>query len=434
MSKRFPRAKWVLPQVINPSKRICFQIQVPDERFHIAAFLGCLYNLTSAIFWADDSAHTAKEVAAVWQEIYDNLSRRCATEFTNTYVGMEDNMPFFRQVCEDDKCYLEFECCPGEWIRLGNADQIPASSTPGGTPTPAAGGGVVSDCKQFNANSVLLLAGVFNAGDIITLSSANGSGYDGAGTRWYCPDGSQDFISCIPGTEFTSMTDPLNTASHMSLIAHINGAFYPIDVGNPLTVPIGTVNQQIWLQVNDDDLTDNFGSYTICFSLQNNQPLPPTTWKKDFLSGFGNGNPTGLHWTAFVYDTATATYDPATDAWLGGLETTSPGENDKGLGIKLTIPTGSTITRVIAKVKIQQTNGTVGTLAEIITIGGTTEGSYTLPADNALHDFVIDTGVISIDGSAEIDIKLDARGLVAAGDVTMILYAIEIQGTNTNPF
>jgi len=84
--RRNPRAKWVLPEVIDPPDRLCFQIEVPNDKFHIAAFKGALYTLTSAVSWADDLDHTAKAVAAVWAEIYDNL-RTC----TDTPIETEND-------------------------------------------------------------------------------------------------------------------------------------------------------------------------------------------------------------------------------------------------------------------------------------------------------------------------------------------------------
>lgn len=77
MSKNYPRAKWVLPAIVDPPERVCYTIAVPKERQHIAAFLGALQNLGSGAQWADDEAHTAKDVAQVWREIIDNL---CASD------------------------------------------------------------------------------------------------------------------------------------------------------------------------------------------------------------------------------------------------------------------------------------------------------------------------------------------------------------------
>jgi len=73
MTRRNPPMKWVLPDVVNPPSRKCFTVLVPDEEHHIAAFRGALLALSSGYSWADDEAHTAKDVAAVWNDVVNNV-------------------------------------------------------------------------------------------------------------------------------------------------------------------------------------------------------------------------------------------------------------------------------------------------------------------------------------------------------------------------
>lgn len=73
MGVRNPKAKWVLPDVVDPVEHKCFKINVPDEVHHIAAFKGALLDLCSATQWADDPYHKAKDVAAVWRDVYVNM-------------------------------------------------------------------------------------------------------------------------------------------------------------------------------------------------------------------------------------------------------------------------------------------------------------------------------------------------------------------------
>lgn len=77
MPRRNPPAKWMLPDVVDPPDSICMSLQVPNNRYHIAAFRGALWNLASAINWADDIDHTAKEVAQVWRNVIDNMGADC---------------------------------------------------------------------------------------------------------------------------------------------------------------------------------------------------------------------------------------------------------------------------------------------------------------------------------------------------------------------
>lgn len=84
MTRRNPPAKWTLPNVVNPSTSVCYTIPVPNERFHIGAFLGALQNLGSAAQWADDEAHTAKDVAQVWRAIIDELEKEVCSGCKHT--------------------------------------------------------------------------------------------------------------------------------------------------------------------------------------------------------------------------------------------------------------------------------------------------------------------------------------------------------------
>lgn len=77
MGRRNPPAKWVLPEVINPPDSICMTLQVPNERFHIAAFRGALLDLASAYKWQDDPDHKAREVASVWKGVIANMASDC---------------------------------------------------------------------------------------------------------------------------------------------------------------------------------------------------------------------------------------------------------------------------------------------------------------------------------------------------------------------
>lgn len=80
MSRRNPPAQYVLPSVVNPASRKCYTILVPDEPQHIAAFNGAILSLASAYNWADDPDHTAKDVALVWREVWEQMAA-CGTSF-----------------------------------------------------------------------------------------------------------------------------------------------------------------------------------------------------------------------------------------------------------------------------------------------------------------------------------------------------------------
>lgn len=77
MNRKNALAKWTLPTIVHPETTKCIQIEIPDEQFYIAAFRGAMLHLQEAYKWADDEAHTAKQVALVWRDIIDNMDFGC---------------------------------------------------------------------------------------------------------------------------------------------------------------------------------------------------------------------------------------------------------------------------------------------------------------------------------------------------------------------
>jgi len=110
VSNRYPKARYVLPETIDP-ERICMSIMVPDDPQHLAAFRGAILTLASATSWANDPDHKAREVAAVWDEIYQ--------EITNC-MGLED-------VRQNDElpCKLEKTTDGEEWIEFADLQKCP---------------------------------------------------------------------------------------------------------------------------------------------------------------------------------------------------------------------------------------------------------------------------------------------------------------------
>lgn len=76
MNRKNPPMRWALPEVVDPENRLCYSVPVPDDRLHIAAFMGALFLLTKPYSWANDEDHTALDVAAVWKPIFDEVSEQ----------------------------------------------------------------------------------------------------------------------------------------------------------------------------------------------------------------------------------------------------------------------------------------------------------------------------------------------------------------------
>jgi len=268
-----------LPLVINPPDRLCFTIEVPNEQAHLEAFFGALFDLTQWINWERDGTTRAAQSARVWKKIWLALESQICNLPINVATFNESELEMFRKVCDPDgSCHLEFECCPGEWIRLANLDQITNGTQPGdGSPQPQPNGGDQEYCAVLQASGKLLIPTTVSSGDTIDLVSASGAGNDGSEAGWHCQDGNRFFAGqCISGTTETQSGDPLNTQPHMALIIGVGSSY--ILLNGTITVPSGISNQQAWIQVNDSVLSDNAGNYNVCVKVTNNQA---GTWSHD---------------------------------------------------------------------------------------------------------------------------------------------------------
>jgi len=256
MSKRYPKAKWVLPDVIDPPERLCFQIEVPNDKQHIAAFRGALLNLASAINWQDDPDHTAKDVAKVWDEIYQKVTA-CAVTKQTPEITLEDDMSDQIRLDPDNNCILQIRCC-GEWVTLIDVSKcVPSgiAQPTDGTP-PAAG-----DCKTWqvalDGNGKWLLPDAVNEGDTIIIELADGAWNDGT-PQWNCVDGRIFFAGFCTTDDAADSGDPLPTANHMRLVMNVDGVW--VDAYNATyAVQVGVTDGAVYFQANDGTLNDNTG-------------------------------------------------------------------------------------------------------------------------------------------------------------------------------
>jgi len=290
MSKRFPPERWNLPDVVNPPDSICYVIPVPNDKFHVAAFMGAIYALTWSKNWGRDASDTAAAVSRVWQAIFDNL-QFCPAPLSPPVLGAggeDENM--IRQN-PDNPCELQTSIDGIHWCTFADFSLcIPAPSQPGGgTEQPPTGGGQACYQGETPASQLWLLPTIVNTGDVIDLQIVTGAGNDGTVSPWFCPDGTTFFAGgCIGGTGGLDGGDPLPTVNHMRLIYLIDGTYYDAMAG-PFTVPSGVISQQVSLLVNDSVLSDNSGSYQFKVCVTNNQSASFNhvfDFANDGLSGF----------------------------------------------------------------------------------------------------------------------------------------------------
>jgi len=262
MTRRNPPAQWVLPDVIDPPKRRCFIIEVPDEPQHVAAFRGAILNLASGYQWADDPTHKAREVALVWRDVYDKIVD-CPPPPKPEIGGtiLEDDMSQTIRISPDDGCIIQMWCIDHweDWYD-------PRSCIAGGVTQPDDGGAIgPGECRVFQvalqANGKWRLPVPVKNGYIITVSGLRGAWTDGGGD-WRCAGG-ENFILGIcggAGTRVLDGSDPVTAAYHMQLVGIYDGST-GIPVGNgPFTVTGQASLIDLDFQANDAALDNNYGS------------------------------------------------------------------------------------------------------------------------------------------------------------------------------
>jgi len=275
--------KWTLPTIINPKRRICFRIEVPDERYHKAAFLGALQSLASAYNWADDLDHRAKPVARVWRDIVDNL-RLCAL---NEGGVLEDDGMKLR-IDPDNSCIIQcLDECSGEWgTWLDISECVPEAAgqhSPGGNP-----GEGTTNCYDvlLAGNSQWIAPIPVQDGDTVVISLAGGGWFDGAG--WYCPNGQSYALGFCTGSGVTDGGDPAPTVFHGRLIATFDsGASWQDGYNRTLDILPGMPASDLVIQMNDPSLTDNWGSvhFRVCIT---HEALPTFSHTFDLADNSGS--------------------------------------------------------------------------------------------------------------------------------------------------
>jgi len=306
MSKRFPRAKWTLPLVIDPPQTTCFIVPVPDDIFHKAAFLGALATLGSAKAWADDPGHRARLVAQVWRRIADNLkSQPCDVE-RQLIGGVLEDCGMRLRISPDNSCIIQcFDECAqtwGDWFDVTKcAPGAVSQEGPGGTPDIGS-----QHCYDIviPGNSQWISPIGIQDGDTVDISLVGGGWFDGAG--WYCPNGQSYVLGGCTGAGTTSGSDPAPAILHGRLIASTDGGSSWQDGYNTSpNISVGQTPVNLLLQMNDDSLGDNGGSVHLQVCITHNAVA---TWSQDWdftisSGGFQTRNSGGIPSSANVAGT-----------------------------------------------------------------------------------------------------------------------------------
>lgn len=422
MAPRKPRAKWTLPNVVNPTARKSFCVPVPNDPYHLAAFRGALLDLASAYKWADDPAHTAKDVAIVWRDILENLEE-CGGDCVVSAAeeGMLDGM--IRQ--NPANCAQLQSSVDGiNWCEFADFSSCIADQTiqPGATPQ-LPPGGQYSNCLSLSARDRWLLPIPVSTGDVISLTSIAGAWNDGT-ANWNCPDGSPFVLGACIGTKSHAVGDPSATFFHMQLLLNINGTWYD-PVASPVTVPAGVVNVQAWFQANDATLNDNQGTIGFCVGLVKGA-IPANSWQHifDFTTGqhgWAVNGSSGVYIAGQGYGTADA-------AISGGYE--------RSVYIRLISPNMLPATYTYVEFDFVATFGTFaygGAAAspEIIDMPNGTRRQTVTPAAGQTQ---VATPALSVANPADIYCKVfaDKQTTLAALAGQCIINRVILRGTGTS--
>jgi len=411
MTRRFPRAKWVLPEVVNPPERLCFQIEVPKERMHIAAFRGALLNLASAVNWQDDPDHTAKDVANVWKKIVAEV-QACIECDTSTGILLEDFMSQQIRISPDDSCIIQMWCIDHweDWYD-------PRSCIAGNVSQPAPGTALEpGECRTYHvvlqANSKWLMPLSVQSGVTVQISNASGGWSDGT-IEWNCPNGFTYALGACVSADAPHAGDPLQTENHMRLIAEYNGVFY--DAYNT-TIPIfGSTPGNLFFQANDEVLEDNQGSVSFDVTVCNSEPSGE--WIFRALGGYDNH--TKL--TPFSFEGGDTEYVSGTDSY-DAVDVTP---TLFSLGLRANVSDDTEITKVQIVVQYSQTVSGTARPASLIFDAATIEDKF---------DSSEEPGQVTFNwsGTATITDKIEINGGCTGGYDRCVYW--EVRGTGFNPF
>jgi len=418
---------FILPTVVDPPK-LCVKIEIPNDLGHLNAFFGNLVQLAYWFNWDRDDAHTGLAVSKVWYQVYQSVVQAiidgggCADGLSALPVEMPE-MSDFRVVCIDGVRYAQFlkECCPEEWISIALVNQLNQSPQGGGTqPQPQPGGGTQQYCNTLFANGILYASTNVSSGDVITLGQFSGSGYDGTevdgngNPLFRCLDGQVFFNGDCNGGSHIDSGDPVPEAPHMSLVAKIAGSFYYITTLG-FTVPSGISNAPVIFQVNDANLSDNQGSYSLCVTFQNNQ-------NSTFTHTFNSiDNPGGM--TAFI---SGAGHPRAAFSLGNGW---GPGDPDFMGVIQLNLPVVAS--RVITEVDVTVTNPLTGATSTV-NIQQSPSGTSLLLVSTTLTTFAL---VFPGGGVAGTGIFVNVENSIVEGDTyDGFITQVVVKGIGTDPY
>lgn len=254
---------------------------------------GALLSMLQRQMWSGSTAEVDIMIMKVHQLLY-MFGQETACSLPDDLTGEYEEMASLCESLRVQDGKLQALCC-GEWVDIeGQAAGAGSGGTPigDGAEQPAPGG-CTSYHMVLNAQQQWILPTVVSAGDVISFENPKGTAQAIPGNLWYCPNGGVYFAGQCTGVFGTDGGDPMPAEAHMGLICQIAGVWYGSQ--DPITVPGGVVDAPVVFQVNDGDLADNSGGYSVDIEVCNNQlgqfshpfnlRLSPGIWQVDTDTG-----------------------------------------------------------------------------------------------------------------------------------------------------
>lgn len=270
------RTKRILPPNKHPVGTRCIQIDIPDDDQWERDMYSEIYQLALWMLWERDADKSGTVVAKQWRQALKTW-RHCDGSRPVIWAGSVETGMSIRQN-PDNPCEIQSSEDGMTWCTFIDLSKCMNFGTQPGTANnqPKPGGGSQQYCYVLKGNQRLTIPLTVSTGDTVTLDSASGSACDPdedplhLPSVWRLQNGDQNFGGLDVGFPTTKSGDPINTANHMKIIAVAGSTFFDLTLGTPSTVPGGVSNAQLWLQVNDDVLTDNQGDFSVCVTVTNN--------------------------------------------------------------------------------------------------------------------------------------------------------------------
>lgn len=245
------------PELIRP---ISFEVEVPEPGEHHID-ITFLPRFNDELTFITYGGGLRQVVLCGFDQTIDEVVEERISKGSIS-LEVEDCMRL--RIKPDDPCVIQNECTPGVWEDWYD----PRSCIVGfSVQPPPAGELETGDCQEFDirvdGNGRAILPIPVQAGDTIEISGATG-GWSSNPLSWWCPSGqSYTLGACTTMGTPVGGGFPLPDKAIGRLIAEIDGVFYDAFntvIGIPDTVS-GSVD--VYLQMNDNDLTNNAGGISV---------------------------------------------------------------------------------------------------------------------------------------------------------------------------